>query len=655
VTAVLASLGNGVRVLAKAFASPWIYIVVLVGLAVWALAYQVKRPYVVDVADMAYHPYISGFNAVEVRPGDPLDRYRWSTGSPTIFIPGMGNQPVVISVTTIGARPLGTPPAIEIEARGQRFIMQTTAEQRTESFVLARGDPLDGDMRLRMSVPAFTPEGDPRELGAIIRRIEAVPADYGLRPVVVPSLATLGGLLAGVAGIFALVVVTSRRWRLALLVAGMAAALGGLGIAFVRPETAFLAGQLPSLALWTLALGWLGRAILDAGLAGVRNAGYAAAAGSLAFAVAFALRFGGLTYAQFLTSDLMLHVNNTLGVLQGDWVFTEPVPDGTLVPYPPAYYLIVGALSWIFGQSAETLSLLLKWTASVLDASACLGLAWAGARVWSARAGAWAAVAYAASPAAFDLFSAGNYTNIFAQSALNLTLMLGVAYLGSTTSRSWPGAPLWLTLGFGLTMLGHYGMMLGALVILVFFLLWALVEFRRKRVHTRAWFVLGAAGLALAASIALYYWRLAELILNQWGGLLSRLTSGQAASGPRRPGVAESLGRLPRQTGALVGWLSVVTGLGGLAYAGRGSGGARALVGSALAAALVFAALDQMLGDAVRWYYMAAVPLALPAGIFFAQLARRRARGLALGLLVIAAMSWHALTFWIELIFTRYH
>ncbi|HET9495006.1 MAG TPA: hypothetical protein VFR15_12315, partial [Chloroflexia bacterium] len=369
---------------------------------------------------------------------------------------------------------------------------------------------------------------------------------------------------------------------------------------------------------------------------------------------AFALRFGGVTYAQFLTSDLVLHVHNVQSVLQGVWVFTEPVPDGTLVPYPPAYYMIVGMLSWLFGQSEEILGLLLKWTASVLDASACLALAWAGARVWSARAGAWAAAAYAASPAAFDLFSAGNYTNIFAQSVLNLTLLLGVAYLGSRARWSW-AAPGWLALGFGLTMLGHYGMMLGALVILAFFLVWAVVNSLQRHAQPRAWVVLGAAGLALGASVALYFWRLADLILNQWGGVLSRLTVGQTAAQQSRPGAGDLLGRLLRQSGDLVGWISVISGVGGLAMWGRTAGGARALIGSALAASLVFAALDQLVGDAVRWYYMAAVPLALPAGIYLARLALVRKTGIALALLVAAVMGWQALTFWISLIFTRYH
>jgi hypothetical protein len=654
-TLLRSSLRDGLLALLRSFTRPGIYGVAVLALAVWALAYQVKQPYVVDVANMAYHPYISGFNDIEALPGDPSDRYRWSTGSPSIFIPGVGNQPVVVTLTTVGARPEGTPPAIEIGARGQQFTIQTAAEERNDTFLLERGDPLDSDILLSMDVPVFTPDNDPRELGVIIRRVEVVPADFGLRPLVVASVGVLVGLLAGVAGLFALVIVTTRRSRPALVTAGIAAALAAAGIAFARPDTAFLAGQLPSLGLWTLALGWLGRGALDMSLAPVRHRDLVAGAGSLAFALAFAIRFGGLTNAQFLTSDLMLHVNNTLGVLQGDLVFTEPVPDGTPVPYPPAYYLLVGGLSLAFGQSAEVLGLILKWTASALDASVCLALAWACTFVWSARTGAWAAATYAASAAAFDLFSAGNYTNIFAQSILNLSLLFGVAYLGSGEWAALRWAPAWLTIGFGLTMLGHYGMMLGALAIVTLFLLWALAAQLRGRCPPRVWTVIGAAVVALGASFALYYWRLTDLIIDQWGGVVTRLVGGQAAPQTPRPSLTHALGRLPGKIGELVGWPAVVAGLAGLTSSRALKGGATALVGAWLAAALLFAVLDQVVGDAVRWYYMAAVPLALPAGLFLAQLANRRGSGRGLALLVLAAMSWHMITFWINLIFTRYH
>ena len=100
--------------------------------------------------------------------------------------------------------------------------------------------------------------------------------------------------------------------------------------------------------------------------------------GSTAFVLAFLLRFGGMTYPQFLTSDLGLHIHNVQNVLNGRWLFTEPLPDGTLVPYPNAFYVILGPFASVLGTSDEAIGLLLKWSGSLLDASTCLALAWVG-------------------------------------------------------------------------------------------------------------------------------------------------------------------------------------------------------------------------------------------------------------------------------------
>jgi hypothetical protein len=138
---------------------------------------------------------------------------------------------------------------------------------------------------------------------------------------------------------------------------------------------------------------------------------------------------------------------------------------------------------------------------------------------------------------------------------------------------------------------------------------------------------------------------------------LSRLTGdgGIDALQPPRRGLAESVGRLPGKIADLVGWPVVIAGLGGMIGSRAKATGARALVGAWLAASLVFAVLDQVVGDAVRWYYMAAAPLALAAAVFLRRLDARRTSGRGLAVLVIAAMSWYALTFWVNLIFTRYH
>jgi hypothetical protein len=626
-------------------------------LLLWIAAYQYKQDYVVRIADRAFHPYISNFNDIETTSSEPPLTYRWSTGHSQIFLPGIGNEPVLLSITTIGSRPAGPPPEITLGARGQTFKLQTESGEKTDTLLVPRGDAWDGDFALQVDVPSFTPPGDPRELGVIIREVDVKPADYSLRPVVVPSKSTLGTLLVGMLGAYFLCLITTRSRATAFLVLSSAIAVSALGIVLARPETAYLAGQLPMLFGWGLLLAILGRALLDVVLSpDDKWSSFVVGAGSTAFAVAFMVRFGGLTYAQFLTSDLLLHVHNTESVLRGEWLFTEAVPDGTQVPYPPAQYVLVGALSWLVGGSEEMLGLLLKWTASLLDAICCLGLAWAGTRLHRGAWGGMAALAYAASPAAFDLFSAGNYTNIFAQSVLNFTLLGALVFLGRPSAGNNWFMPTWLAAGFFLTMLGHYGMMLGTLPIVAFFAIWTFTSYLRRTPARRAIVLLGAWLVAMAASVGFYYWHFAGEISTQFGRVLGKL-SGQPTTPPAEGGTsfARGLARLPAKVYDLVGGLAVISGAAGVVGLSRTSSAARALLWCWLLAALIFALLDQVVGDSVRWYYMAAAPVSLLAGRFLTALVVRVGVARTLAWIVLGAMALNMLVFWTGLIFLRYH
>ena len=50
--------------------------------------------------------------------------------------------------------------------------------------------------------------------------------------------------------------------------------------------------------------------------------------------------------------------------------------------------------------------------------------------------GAFASLVYLALPGVFDLFSAGNYTNLFGQSILNITLLGGLVYLAGKGAQA---------------------------------------------------------------------------------------------------------------------------------------------------------------------------------------------------------------------------
>ena len=87
-----------------------------------------------------------------------------------------------------------------------------------------------------------------------------------------------------------------------------------------------------------------------------------------------------------------------------------------------------------------------------------------------------------------------------------------------------------------------------------------------------------------------------------------------------------------------------------------GGSPARALLLCWLAAAAVFALLDQRLGDTVRWYYLAAAAVALLAGRFLALIFQRGRAERVLFTLSLSLLLIQLLNFWVgDLIFTRYH
>jgi hypothetical protein len=153
----------------------------------------------------------------------------------------------------------------------------------------------------------------------------------------------------------------------------------------------------------------------------------------------------------------------------------------------------------------------------------------------------------------------------------------------------------------------------------------------------------------------------------QWSALAGRFVG----SGP--PAVAAGAGRESRPTSGVLDFIEkrspLVGPLLGLT-AGAGSllglsGSSRltrlvppyaALLASWLLASLVFAALDKVVGDTIRWSYMAAAPLALLASRFLARLFVRGRLARILIALIVTSVLLNTLTYWVgELIFTRYH
>ncbi|MEO6457797.1 MAG: hypothetical protein ABIO92_05935 [Chloroflexia bacterium] len=636
-------------------------LLLLVSLLLWIVAYQAKSTYTVDVGGLTDDAYITGFHAKEQT---PELTYRWSRGSSTVDLPGVGNQPVKLSIRVTGFRPDGAPPKLTLEARGQTFDLQTAAVPQSYTFFVDRGDRWDGDFRLSFASPTFSPPGDARELGALVDSIVVETAEFGLRPFVIPPLWALGSLLLGLVLAYVCALVTLQRQMVSLaLIAGIACTVALL-IIFARPELGLLARGLPGLMTWILAVAVAGRLFMDVSLTGTdrQRSRWVVALGSSSAALAFVLRFGGLTYPQFLTSDLLLHVHNAQSVMRGELLLMENLPDGTPVPYPPALYLLVTPLAALFGSSDDTLGLLLKWLISMLDASTCLALAWAGARIAGRAAGGLAALAYALSSAPFELMSAGNYSNLFGQAVFNLTMLGGLVYVGTRAEHKIKSGPLvLLAAGFFLTALGHYGMMLSALVVMGLFAILTMWAGARRHEIGCSIQLLGAFAVSLVGGILLFYINFAKEIVEQFTTLFQRVTSEKTSGGstslPTLPANVEALHeRLGRKLARLSGLLPLMAGAWGWLMTGPMPLQARNLLLAWLGASGFFFLLDQALGDAIRWYYLAAAPLSLLAGRFLGLLAGRGRVARALVTLSFGVMLLQLLYIWVgDLIFTRYH
>ena len=67
---------------------PGFYVVLVASLATWALAYQAKTVYTVDVGGLSDNAYVSGFHDKE---RNATLNYRWSGPRSEVRFPGIGN------------------------------------------------------------------------------------------------------------------------------------------------------------------------------------------------------------------------------------------------------------------------------------------------------------------------------------------------------------------------------------------------------------------------------------------------------------------------------------------------------------------------------------------------------------------------------------
>ena len=614
-------------------------------------AWQVRRPFVLDVGGADDAPYLRGVHAGEVSDGGALT-YRWTRGDTTIAIPGYGATEATLTLRMQGARPNGgPPPTVQIAiGAGQAQAVALAPELRDYAFPVGKGAFRDGALRVVIVAPTFRPPGDARDLGISLDRVELRDAggSGGLTPpplgvLAVALLATLlayvtvamlltaplGGLLAGVATAAIFVGCgLGPRFMLALYAPGLARIVGAVAVATLL--TGWAAWRLGERFDWAATRRALGGAALLAG------------ANLLVLLL-------GLRHPQFRSSDLLLNVHRLEFVQRGDWIFTLALPGARAIeaPYPPLFY----AAMLPFATFVRDTALLVEATAAVALAAGAL-LTFALARRVTGEDGAalWAAGAYGAVPITYAMASAGNFANLFGQGVANLALVGVILSLGRWRRPLVAAGLLALLV---LALLGHFGVFLSLLVAVP---LLALIAARGGATARRQGLALLACfGVALLITWALYYRFHTALLLGHARDFLAGETNARGT---------EEAATLPERLRNLWGGLLLWWGWPALPLALAGVNLLRRVRPSPqlwltlgwLGTAVIFAAGELVAGLGVRFQLFVAPALAVAAGWALWQLwcSHRRFGPLA-SLAIGGVWLWQGLALWGERVLHAYH
>ncbi len=562
-------------------------------------------------------PFLSGFNPDPEFNGsascaDATLVYRWAYDDATLAIPGIGRASFSASLRVARGQ---SDPVVSHWQLGERPLLAVPlrSESRTYHAWLPPDD--SGDLRLRMQTPRFDAPGDARPLAFAVE-------SFGIAAVgrAWPPLSQLGWLVAIVGGAYLLV----RRWgvpqRIAFVLGVTLVAILVVLLVWQRPNLTIFTPRLTALLIaaygLTLALGPIARAL--ARRIGVSAAGREARLVAALVALAWLIRAVGLFHPQTFMSDTGLNVNNLLGVIQGEVIFTETLParaGGGDAPYPPAQYLLLLP----FAPLLPTLRTLVISGAALADSLAILWLWLILRRAGADRvASTFAGLLYLFATPLLRSLNIGEMANVWGQ-ALVLPWIL-------TLLLWWQArAPDWALLAVSaIALLGHFGVFLSLLAFAASYL--AILLLRRDPQLGRLT-ALGAGALLLV--VALYYSAFPDEILHRPPAPPSETTIAQK--------LRQQIDELIQPAGR-IGPLLTALGLGGLAVAWRQGGAARdLLLAWWISVALSWATL-LISQQALRWPAFVFAAVALGGGLALGALWRRGSwlRGIAVALVALA-------------------
>jgi hypothetical protein len=625
-----------------------LWAVVLFSAIVLLAAYQNRETYRIDIGGQSDLPFVTGFFAKEHN--DQLN-YRWSKDSSEIVLPGIGSPgDLLIDLQMNAWRPAGTPPPfVTVLANGTELgTVQPTGELKSYRFVVSREVLGAGSLYITLHSQTFLPAGDQRTLGVLLDSVSVSPMPEAAGRLVRPGMPEYFWLIlaSGILFVWLRQILIPAKWAMAI--AGASAVGLAYLVAFQRLGTTIFAGQLAMLLVIAFLLSLLvqlaGGSLAAAGKLKLSPGELAALSG--VFALAFIVRYGGMIYPQFISSDLGMHAHRLEMVLNGNLFFTNPLPDGREAPYPPAYYILLAPLGYLWSDHQG----LLKLSSSLLDASSVLIMAYILRKAnFGGIAPAVSGLVYAFTPYLFMVLSWGNHTNVFGEWAGLLLLAALISLVGGTGKLGFPLAAVGVLAA--LTFTSHYGSLLVSLlavaVLLALAILLASPEGRKRAVFGGI-----TIGLALAAVYLLYYSHFSTLIASQAANVAGSGGSSAATD------VLTRLAKLGKSDLGLLGYLSPVLLFGGIGLAvvnrGKRSAFAIGLAGWTLAA-IGFGIFGRVVGMETRHELLLAPIVAMGAGILLSKLDWRRLASRAFVVVLLGFVAWQGLAVWFDRIMYAYH
>jgi hypothetical protein len=371
-------------------------------------------------------PVVSGVYKFE-RAGQTA--FAWTSPRAALSLPGADRRVAWSCTVRIrGARPPHAPPAdLTIAADGLEVDRRRLANDAYADVTVelpARPGARGLDLALAVTPPFVPGPSDKRHLGAQMTALACTPhsgADAPLRAVLA------GGLTAALFGAaLALMALPLAAAAAGALLVALAA---GSALAWAAgPYGAFVATA-PTASAWIaagmVALAWGAQAARRAPLGGAAAAAIALSGGLLLIEAL------GLLHPSKTLVDAVFHAHRLEWVMEGRYLFTQPMPSGVRFPYAIALYVVSLPLGWLVDDHVA----LLKLVVLVSRALAGLLLYPVIVRSWGDRPAALAAIClFHVVPLPFIVIGNANMTYAFGQSVAVATMaaaaLVGIAGAG---------------------------------------------------------------------------------------------------------------------------------------------------------------------------------------------------------------------------------